>query len=117
MLSRDVLKREFDAEEGSFLLRMRCELDWDWQAYRRLTSAMYDVADEARGQASIETWVAQGFWFVDTSVRDWTGHPSFPRPSEEEYRDAIQLLHDLAWFLFTGESPYEDDSLRHKAKC
>ena len=55
MSPREILKREFDAEEGSFLLQARVWLNWDWEAFRRLTSAMYDVADEVNGQPSIET--------------------------------------------------------------
>jgi hypothetical protein len=66
MTPREILKSEFDAEEGSFMLQSRTGLKWDWDAFRRLTSAMYDVADEAKGQPSIETWIAQGFWFCDT---------------------------------------------------
>ena len=116
MSSRDILKREFDGEEGSFLLQARCRLKGDWDAFRRLTSAMYDVADEAKGQPSIETWIAQGFWFCDTWIRDHTSHPNFPQPPEEAYRDALELLHNLAAFLFTGESPFKDDTLRKKAK-
>jgi len=116
MSSRDILRREFDAEEGSFLVQARCKLSWDWDAFRRLTSAMYDVADEARGQPSIETWIAHGFWFCDTWIPDWTSHPNFPRPSEEAYRHAIELIHNLAYFLFIGESPYKNDTLRRNAK-
>lgn len=88
----------------------------DWDAFRRLTSAMYDVADEAKGQPSIETWIAHGFWYCETFIRDWTSHPNFPRPPEEAYQDALELLHNLASFLFTGLNPYKDDTLRKKAK-
>ena len=116
MSSRESLKREFEAEEGSFLLQARCYLEWDWEAFRRLTSAMYDVADEVKGQASLESWIANGFWFCDTWIRDWTGHPNFPRPPEDVYRDALEIVHDLAYLLFNGESPYMDDTLRHRAK-
>ena len=116
MSPREILKREFDAEEGSFLIQARVRLKWDWDAFRRLTSAMYDVADEAKGQPSVETWIAQGFWFCDTWIRDHTSHPNFPRPPEEAYRDALALLDDLAYFLFMGQSPYNDDTLRKKAK-
>lgn len=114
--ARAVLRREFNAEEGSFLLQARVSLKWDWDAFRRLTSAMYDVADEAKGQPSVETWIAQGFWYCDTFIRDWTSHPNFPRPPEDAYRDAIEIVHNLATLLFFGESPYKDDTLRKKAK-
>jgi hypothetical protein len=116
MNPRDVLKREFDAEGGSFLLRVRSELTWDWAAFHRLTSAMYDVADEARKKPSIDTWIANGFWFCDTWIKEWTVHPNFPRPPERAYRDAIELIHDLCFFLFTGDSPYKDDTLLRKSR-
>jgi tetratricopeptide (TPR) repeat protein len=114
--ARAVLRREFDAEEGSFLIQIRCRLEWDWNAFRRLTSAMYDVADAVKGQPSIETWIAEGFWFCDTWIRDHTSHPNFPRPPDEAYQDALALLDQLASFLFTGLNPYKDDTLRKKAK-
>ena len=116
MSPREILKSEFDAEEGSFLIQVRVGLKWDWDAFRRLTSAMYDVADEVKGQPSIETWIAEGFWYCDTFIRDWTSHPSLPRPPEKAYRDALALLGDLASFLFTGLNPYKDDTLLKKAK-
>jgi hypothetical protein len=114
--SRDILRHEFYAEEGSFLIQARCRLNWDWDAFRRLTSAMYDVAEEVKGQPSIETWVAEGFWYCDTFIRDWTSHPNFPRPPEVAYQDALELVHNLASFLFTGLNPYKDDTLRKKAR-
>ena len=110
-----ILRGHFDGDEGSFLIRARCELTWDWNAFRELTAAMYDVADYARGKDTVETWIAHGFWFCDTWIRDWTSHPSFQRPDKEAYADAIELIHDLAYFLFVGESPYEDDALKTKA--
>ena len=116
MSPREILKREFDAEDGSFLIRARSELTWDGAAFRRLTSAMFDVASEDRGKPSIETWIASGFWFIDTWIGDWTGHPHFPRPPEAEHGEAIQLIHDLCFYLFIGESPYQGDLLRKKAK-
>jgi hypothetical protein len=116
MTSRDILRSEFEAGEGSFLLQARSRYEWNWDAFRRLTSAMYDVADEIKGQPSIETWIAEGFWFCDTWIRDHTGHANFPRPPEEAYRNALTLLSDLASFLFVGRSPYKDDTLRKRAK-
>lgn len=116
LYSRGILRREFSAEKGSFLILARIELTWDWKAFRRLTSAMYDVADEVKGQPSIEAWIAQGFWFCDRWIREHTSHPSFPRPPEEAYQDALRLLDDLASFLFMGQSPYDDDTLRKRAR-
>src|SRR5689334_4982493 len=115
MTSRDILKSEFEAEKGSFILQAR-RYEWDWDAFRRLTSAMYDVAEEVKGQPTIETWIAEGFWFCDTWIRGHTSHSNFPRPPEDAYREALALLNHLASFLFTGQSPFKDDTLRKKAK-
>jgi hypothetical protein len=114
--SEQILKSEFDAEDGSFLLIVRCELRWDIEAFRRLTSAMYDMATKLKGSEVIPTWIANGFWYCDTWVRDWTSHRNFPRPQTDYYDSSLQLLRDLACFLFFGESPYEDDTLEKSAK-
>jgi hypothetical protein len=112
MTPRETLRHQFDAEDGSFQLLLRCELRWDWAAFQTLTTAMHDVADEVRGQVTIESWIANGFWYADTWIRSWTGHPNFPRPDQPRYDEALTLLSDLAFFLFMGDSPYSDDTLR-----
>jgi len=68
----DILKSEFEGADGSFLTIARCELRWDASAFRRLTEAMFDVAAKLRDAEAIDHWVAQGFWFCDTWVREWT---------------------------------------------
>lgn len=116
MSPREILKREFDAEKGSFLIQLRCKCEWDWDAFRRLTSAMYDVAEEVKGQPSIETWIAEGFWYCDSLINDIASHSNFSRFPEDGYRDGVELIHNLAYLLFSGRNPYEDDTLRKKAK-
>lgn len=116
MTSFDRLRREFDAEESTFLHTVRCKILWDPEAFRSLTAAMYDVAAEVHGNPTIEKWIAEGFWFCDTWIREWTSHPNFPRACDREYEASLELIHDLAWFLFMGESPYQDDTLLKLAK-
>lgn len=115
MDSQSILQKHFNGEDGSFLLAVR-SFDWDWDAFREMVSAMYDVAAEVKGRDSIETWIAEGFWFCDTWIRSTTGHPSFVRPEREAYDAALELIGDLAYFLFIGESPYTDDTLVRSAK-
>ena len=56
----------------------------------------------------IPRWIAEGFWFLDFFVKEWSGHENFPRPADTRYYErANQRLHDLAFWLFTGQSPYE----------
>ncbi|WP_344978752.1 hypothetical protein [Streptosporangium fragile] len=42
----ELLRREFDAEDGSFLVQLRCDLQWDRQAFSRLEQAMRRVCAE-----------------------------------------------------------------------
>jgi hypothetical protein len=114
--STAILKAEFEGADGSFLTVARSELRWDAAAFRQLTAAMFDVASKFRGAESIDHWIAHGFWFCDTWVREWTSHPNFPRPEKAYYETSLELLHDLAYLLFVGESPYQDDTLERRAK-
>ena len=114
--AQELLRREFDAEEGTFLLKLRIELKWDKSLFARLTSLMFSVAEEMKGAEVIPVWVANGFWFCDTWVKEWSSHPTFPRPDEGYYKISCETLHDLAYMLFTGESPYADETLRNRCE-
>ncbi len=106
----DLLSQEFSAEPGSFLLQLRCDLRWDTAAFTRLTGAMLAYARAHQGDEVIPRWVAEGFCYVSWFVRDWSTHESFPREHPPPYYDdAYQRLHDLAYWLFTGTSPYESE--------
>lgn len=120
--AREILKREFlqceeEAAKGAFLLQLHCKCEWDWVAFRRLTSAMYDVAEEIKGQPSIEKWIAEGFWFCESEINAIASHSNYSRFPEDAYRDGVGLIHALAYFFFVGRNPYNDgDTLRKKAK-
>ena len=116
ILRREFLQSEYEAAKGAFLLQLRTNCEWDWNAFRRLTSAMYDVAEEFKGQPSIEKWIAEGFWHCDSMINAIAGHANFSRFPEDSYRDGVELIHNLASFLFSGQNPYNDDTLRKKAK-
>jgi hypothetical protein len=121
MSPREILKREFlqceeENAKGAFLVQLHCRCEWDWNAFRRLTSAMYDVAEELKGQPSIERWIAEGFWYCDSEITAIASHSNFSRFPEAAYRDGVELIHNLASLLFSGQNPYRDDTLRKKAK-
>lgn len=109
------LRREIDGEDGTFLILLRTELRWDWSAFYQLTSVMYAVADETNKHDSVDKYIAQGYWFIDTWVKNWTGQEEFPRPEKHRYEEALELLHDLSYFFFIGESPYKNETLREFA--
>lgn len=52
-------------------------------------------------------WLIEGFWYCSDGVRDWTGHPNFPRPSPDDYyAKAIERFSDLQYWFVMGESIY-----------
>lgn len=120
-----VLAREFVADEGTFLLQLRCDMTWDKVAFTRLTEAMlaccqaYDAAEKRaqgigfnRDETCLPRWLAEGFWWCSTFIREWTTHPAWVKRTrlEQEYFDkAYERLHDLAFWFFTGMSPYTND--------
>jgi hypothetical protein len=68
---------------------------------------MKDCAEAHEGVESLPRWIAEGFWYLATSVRDWSSHANFPRTFEASYyASAYQRLDDLAYWLFRGESPH-----------
>ncbi len=102
------LRREFEADEGSFLLKLRVYADWDREAFTRLIGVMERCASELESRDAIERWIANGFWFVEGFATDWVGHTNrIPTGEEDYYRAACTRLSDLAWWLFFGECPYE----------
>jgi hypothetical protein len=103
---KPILRHEFTAADGSFLLQLRCDLTWDQAAFSRLVLAMEQCAAAHAGRDVIERWVAEGFWYLEQFVPDWSTHPNFPRPHGEKYYEAAyQRLRDLSYWLFVGDSP------------
>jgi len=108
---QEALRHEFEASDGSFLIKLRTHLEWDKNSFNRLTELMLQYLRERPPDAPIPRWVAEGFWFLDGWVRDWSSHPCFPKHhGDEYYAAAYERLHDLAYWLFTGASPYEGAS-------
>lgn len=103
----EVLKHEFSAEEGSFLIQLRCNLYWDKTAFAKLTDAMKVCCQVNAANQQLERWLAEGFWYLQTFVRDWSSHPNFRKPYLPEYYEkAYTRLDDLAYWFFCGQSPY-----------
>lgn len=100
----DLLKREFDAEEGSFLLKLRVYLEWDATRFDELVAAMDACCRDEAGSGTVDRWVASGFWYVPEFVADWVSHPSFPREHPQQYYDKrIMRLRNLAVAYFMDD--------------
>jgi len=106
-----ILRNEFGADDGSFLIRLRVHLTWDRDAFTRVITAMQTYCEQSDHPDTLERWIAEGFWFIPRFVRDWTTHENFPREHAAEYYErAFERLDDLAYWYFMGESPYEDNT-------
>lgn len=107
--TQTTLRRELDGAPGSFLLKLRRDREWDKAAFDRLTAVMLAHVEARDPDEPIERWIAEGFWYLDWFVRDWSRHQDFPRRhAEAYYARACGRLHDLAYWLFLGESPYQE---------
>ncbi|MEV6330201.1 hypothetical protein [Streptomyces sp. NPDC051909] len=104
-----ILEHEFRNEPGSFLLRLRCDLVWDRDAFSRLESAARAVCERLEDAETLPRWLAVGYYQLATEVPAWTSHPDFPRPEPREYYDAcIERLTDLADWFFHGWHAYTE---------
>ena len=106
------LRKIFEAEDG-FLLRLRTDLVWDKEAFKTLSDAMQLYLEKIVPGEQIERWAAEGFWHTETFTKDWVSHPSFPKEhSSHYYEKALERLHDLSYWLFLGESPMQNGTLK-----
>jgi hypothetical protein len=103
---RDILKKEFSAQDGSFLLRLHVWNDWDRHAFTRVTTAMCECCETQEGQETIERWLADGFWTVYGEVIGCVER-NYPRPAPrpDYFKKAVARVHELAYWYFSGTSP------------
>jgi hypothetical protein len=122
----DILQHEFNVNEGSFLLQLRCDLIWDKAAFSRLTGAMldcckvYDTTNDPPTTAfpgspyydrTVPRWLAEGFWYVYEFTKGHTSHPAWNEKiarDSDYYDKAYDWLFNLADWFFTGHCPLLD---------
>src|SRR5690242_3244583 len=84
-----ILRKEFmvDELEGEdpFLIKIRVQLEWNKEDFSRLITAMQKCCEEFEEREYLERWIAEGFWYFSTFVKEWTTHPNFPHDHEPEY--------------------------------
>ena len=112
-----VLRNEFEAGEGSLLIKIRGDLAWDVDAYNRLTAAMEACCRAKIGEEQVDRWVAEGFWYMSWFVKNWTTHPNFPRRRPSEYYEAAyEYLDGLAYWFFVDDPTWNDAGLQTRAE-
>jgi hypothetical protein len=66
----ELLRQEFRAEDGSFLLQLRVDLHWDRQAFSRLEQAMRRVCAQQEPRQQLDRWLVEGYWYLSDFVPD-----------------------------------------------
>ena len=64
-----VLQNEFEAGDGSLLIKIRCGLAWDTIAYNRMTAAMEACCRAKRGDIQVTAGLRKAFGICRGSLR------------------------------------------------
>jgi hypothetical protein len=108
-LKKMFLAEEVDSPENVFLLELRPNMNWKKDCFHQLVREMYQCCEKYESKETLEKWIAEGFWYLSTFVKDWTTHPNFPKQhSNDYYEKSYILLEELAFYFFTGGHPRID---------
>lgn len=105
------LKDQLNAEDGSFLLELRTELNWNHQSFINLLTTLNTECIRTRDHTNISKEIASGIWYLSSFVKDWTLHKDFPKTySKLYYETAYAIIDDLVYTYFMSEPPYTSTS-------
>jgi hypothetical protein len=97
------LRREFDAEPGTFLSKLQVDMEWDAAAFSRLTAAMEATCRRCAASDELPRWLVAGFWYSAAAVPGLVADPSFAALHPPAYyKRACQRLHELNAWLACG---------------
>jgi hypothetical protein len=102
MSPREILKREFDAEEGSFLLQSRCHANWDWNAFRRLTVQCMTLLTKLKVSLLLRLGSRRDFGFVRHGFRIGRvtqSRRTRPKPMKKLSSSFMNLLTFCLWVI------------------
>lgn len=105
------LKDELNAENGSFLLELRSELNWNHNAFMNLLTELFAEYKRTKANPELSRDIASGIWYISNFIENWTEHEDFPKIySNKYYEMAYELIYDFAYAYFMSEIPYESES-------
>lgn len=105
------IKDELNAEEGSFLLELRTDLNWNHSSFVNLLTELNNECKRTKGNPNLSREIASGIWFISDFIKNWTEHKNFPKIYPQEYyAKSYELITDLANTYFMTESLYESES-------
>ncbi|AUC15901.1 hypothetical protein BTO06_12395 [Tenacibaculum sp. SZ-18] len=103
---------ELKAENGSFLLELRTDLNWNHDSFINLLNELNAECKRTKESLNLSRDTACGIWYISDFIKNWTEHQNFPKEfAEEYYEKAYELINDLAYSYFMAESPYESESV------
>lgn len=103
---------EFNGEENSFLITIRCDLEWSHAKFIKLLNTMRDYCKQKQSRDPLDKEIAQGFWFVTWFIKDWTSHSGFRNGnkfSDDYYTQSYKFIHDLSYWYFMNEPIYVEE--------
>ena len=105
------LKDELNAENGSFLLELRTDFNWNHNSFVNLLSELNNECKRTKEDQYLSRDIASGIWYISDFIKSWTEHKNFQKKySAEYYEKAYELINDLAHSYFMSESPYQSES-------
>ncbi|WMI68193.1 hypothetical protein [Mangrovimonas sp. YM274] len=104
------LKDELNAEDGSFLLELRTDLNWNHDSFINLLTELNTECKRTKENLNLSRDIASGIWHISDFIKNWTEHNNFPKKySDEYYNKAYELINDLTYSYFMAESPYDSE--------
>lgn len=104
------LKDELNGENGSFLLDLRTKFIWNHNAFSNLLVNLFKECQRTKADNYLDRDISSGIWFLSTFVKDCCQNIDFPKKySQDYYKRAYELLHDLTWAYFMVDSPYNSN--------
>lgn len=98
---------ELNAEDGSFILELRTEFNWNHHSFINLVTELHKEFLKTKNDNQLDRDIACGIWYISTFIKDWSEHENFPKQFPEEYyTKSYELIDDLTYQYFMAESMY-----------
>jgi len=105
------LKDELNAENGSFLLELRTEFNWNHKSFVNLMTELNNESNKTKNDSELSREITSGFWYVSDFIKNWTEHENFIKKLPTEYYNkAYELINDIVYTYFMSESPYQSEN-------
>ncbi len=99
----DVLRREFEAADGTFLYALQEEDRWDRDAFTRLHDALVVCCVGHGSATTLERWITSGFWSTLRSIERYLSwQEGLPEEDEEYYHEAHLRVEQATEWLLIG---------------